>query len=86
MSESEIIATFGDASQANIAAMFLRSNGLLVMIQGDDAGGAFAGLNLSRGFQLRVPSDQVKLALELLANPVPSDPTPDQHDPESFSG
>ncbi|MCS5582161.1 MAG: hypothetical protein NZ777_01465 [Pseudomonadales bacterium] len=81
MSESEIVATFGDAGRANIAAMFLRSNGLLVMVQGDDAGGAFAGLNLSGGFQLRVPVDQVDVALELLANP-----NPDENDASSLDG
>ena len=86
MSESEIVATFADAGRANIAAMFLRSNGLLVMVQGDDAGGALAGLNLGGGFQLRVPLDQVELALELLANPIPSDPTPDDNNAESLGG
>ncbi|HIA62321.1 MAG TPA: hypothetical protein EYM79_10540 [Planctomycetes bacterium] len=71
MTDTTIVATFATAAEANLAAQFLRTSDLLVIVEGDDGGGAFAGLSFSGGFKLRVPSDQAAIALEMLA---PSEP------------
>jgi len=70
--DTTIVATFATANEANLAAQFLRTGDLLVTVEGDDGGGAFAGLSFSDGFKLRVPSDQAEIALEMLT---PSEPT-----------
>ena len=66
MTESTIVATFATAHQANIAAQYLRTSDILVIVEGDDGGGAFAGLSFSGGFKLRVPTSQADIALEML--------------------
>jgi hypothetical protein len=66
MTDTTIIATFATANEANLAAQFLRTGELLVTVEGDDGGGAFAGLSFSGGFKLRVPLDQADIALEML--------------------
>jgi hypothetical protein len=66
MTETIIVATFATANQANLAAQYLRASDLLVIIEGDDGGGAFAGLSFSGGFKLRVPTSQAEIALEML--------------------
>ena len=71
MTDTTIVATFVTAIEANLAAQFLRTSDLLVTVEGDDGGGAFAGLSFSGGFKLRVPSNQAEIAREMLA---PSDP------------
>jgi hypothetical protein len=79
MTDTTIVATFSTATEANLAAQFLRTSDLLVIVEGDDGGGAFAGLSFSGGFKLRVPSDQAAIALEMLA---PSEP-PESDETES---
>ena len=71
MTDTTIVATFATAIEANLAAQFLRTSDLLVTVEGDDGGGAFAGLSFSGGFKLRVPSNQAEIAREMLT---PSDP------------
>ena len=71
MTDTTIVATFVTAIEANLAAQFLRTSDLLVTVEGDDGGGAFAGLSFSGGFKLRVPSNQAEIAREMLT---PSDP------------
>ncbi len=71
MTDTTIVATFSTAAEANLAAQFLRTSDLLVIVEGDDGGGAFAGLSFSGGFKLRVPSDQAEIALQMLT---PSEP------------
>ncbi|MGY8732087.1 MAG: hypothetical protein ACKVK0_08110 [Pirellulales bacterium] len=71
MTDTTIVATFVTAIEANLAAQFLRTSDLLVTVEGDDGGGAFAGLSFSGGFKLRVPSNQAEIAREMLS---PSDP------------
>ena len=71
MTDTTIVATFATAAEANLAAQFLRTSDLLVIVEGDDGGGAFAGLSFSGGFKLRVPSDQAEIAMEMLS---PSEP------------
>jgi len=71
MTDTTIVATFATAIEANLAAQFLRTSDLLVTVEGDDGGGAFAGLSFSGGFKLRVPSNQAEIAQEMLS---PSDP------------
>ncbi|MFP6588444.1 MAG: hypothetical protein VB814_12395 [Pirellulaceae bacterium] len=66
MKETTIVATFATVNQANIAAQYLRTSDILVIVEGDDGGGAFAGLSFSGGFKLRVPTSQADIALEML--------------------
>ena len=66
MTETTIVATFATVNQANIAAQYLRTSDILVIVEGDDGGGAFAGLSFSGGFKLRVPTSQADIALEML--------------------
>jgi len=66
MTETTIVATFATVNQANIAAQYLRASDILVIVEGDDGGGAFAGLSFSGGFKLRVPTSQADIALEML--------------------
>ena len=73
MSRPTVVATFASSQQASVAAMFLRSHGLLVSISGDEAGGALSGLALSGGFKLLVPEEQEMSALALLENPTGAD-------------
>jgi len=77
--DTTIVAKFSTANEANLAAQFLQTGDLLVTVEGDDGGGAFAGLSFSGGFKLRVPSDQAEIALEMLT---PSEP-PEFEDSES---
>ncbi|MBT4693737.1 MAG: hypothetical protein HOB73_10370 [Planctomycetaceae bacterium] len=71
MTDTTIVAAFATAHEANLAAQFLRTSDLLVIIDGDDGGGAFAGLSFSGGFKLRVLSDQAEIALEMLMSSEP---------------
>jgi|TARA_B110000495_G_scaffold197584_1_gene208092 hypothetical protein len=71
MTDTTIVATFATAIEANLAAQFLRTSDLLVTVEGDDGGGAFAGLSFGGGFKLRVPSNQAEIALQMLT---PSEP------------
>jgi len=73
MSETTIVATFATVNQANIAAQYLRASDILVIVEGDDGGGAFAGLSFSVGFKLRVPTSQADIAFEMLENSEPSE-------------
>lgn len=66
MTDTTIVATFATINEANLAAQFLRTNDLLVIIEGDDGGGAFSGLSFSGGFKIRVPLDQSEIALQML--------------------
>ena len=66
MTETTIVATFATVNQANIAAQYLRTSDILVIVEGDDGGGAFAGLSFSGGFKLRVPTSPADIALEML--------------------
>lgn len=69
MSSSVEVATFYSQTEALIAAEYLRANGLVVTVMGDDAGGAFSGLTLSKGFRIYVPQADKHVAIELLENP-----------------
>ena len=71
MTETTIVATFATANQANLAAQYLRTSDILVIVEGDDGGGAFAGLSFSGGFKLRVPTNQAEIALEMLTPAAP---------------
>ena len=73
MSETTIVATFATVNQANLAAQYLRTIGILVIVEGDDGGGAFAGLSFSGGFKLRVPTSQADIAMEMLEKSEPSE-------------
>ena len=66
MTETTIVATFATVNQANLAAQHLRTSDILVIVEGDDGGGAFAGLSFSGGFKLRVPTSQADIAMEML--------------------
>ena len=69
MSSSVEVATFYSQTEALIAAEYLRANGLVATVMGDDAGGAFSGLTLSKGFRIYVPRDDEQVAIELLESP-----------------
>jgi hypothetical protein len=73
MTETTIVATFATVNQANLAAQYLRTIGILVIVEGDDGGGAFAGLSFSGGFKLRVPTSQADIAMEMLEKSEPSE-------------
>jgi hypothetical protein len=73
MTETAIVATFATVNQANLAAQYLRTIGILVIVEGDDGGGAFAGLSFSGGFKLRVPTSQADIAMEMLEKSEPSE-------------
>ena len=49
---------------------------------GDDAGGAFAGLTLSKGFRIYVPDSDVAIATELLETPPADSEEESTSDPE----
>ena len=49
MSSSVKIATFYSQTEALIAAEYLRANGLEATVMGDEAGGAYSGITLSKG-------------------------------------
>ena len=69
MPSSVKVATFFSQNEALIAAEYLRANGLVATVMGDDAGGAFSGLTLSKGFRIYVPRADEQVANELLENP-----------------
>ncbi len=71
MTETTIVATFATVNQANLAAQYLRTSDIPVIVEGDDGGGAFAGLSFSGGFKLRVPTSQANIALDILERPEP---------------
>jgi hypothetical protein len=71
MTETIIVATFATVNQANLAAQYLRTSDILVIVEGDDGGGAFAGLSFSGGFKLRVPTSQADIALQMLERSEP---------------
>ena len=71
MTETTIVATFATVNQANIAAQYLRTSDILVIVEGDDGGGAFAGLSFSGGFKLRLTTNQAEIALEMLTPAAP---------------
>lgn len=73
MTETTIVATFATAHQANLAAQYLSTSDILVVVEGDDGGGAFAGLSFSGGFKLRVPTSQADIALDMLERSEPSE-------------
>ncbi|MBA63046.1 MAG: hypothetical protein CMJ76_11830 [Planctomycetaceae bacterium] len=69
MPSSAKVATFFSQTEALIAAEYLRGNGIVATVMGDDAGGAFSGLTLSKGFEIYVPQADEAIAIELLENP-----------------
>ena len=69
MSTSVKVATFFSQTEALIAAEYLRANGLVATVMGDDAGGAFSGLTLSKGFCIYVSQADEEVAIDLLENP-----------------
>ena len=73
MPSSVKVATFYSQTEALIAAEYLRANGLVATVMGDDAGGAFAGITLSKGFRIFVPAADEAIAIELLETPPPTD-------------
>ena len=73
MPSSVKVATFHSQTEALIAAEYLRANGLVATVMGDDAGGAFSGITLSKGFRIFVPAADEALASELLETPPPTD-------------
>ena len=77
MSTAVKVAVFTTQTEALIASDYLRANGIVATVMGDDAGGAFSGLVLSIGFKINVlPSDEA-LALELLESPPVPEESPD---------
>ena len=72
MPSSVKVATFFSQTDALIAAEYLRANGLVTTVMGDDAGGAFSGITLSKGFRLYVPAADEAIAIELLETPPPT--------------
>jgi len=79
MPNSVKVATFFSQTEALIAAEYLRANGLVATVMGDNAGGAFSGLTLSKGFCIYVSQADEEVAIELLENP-PSEITNDVAD------
>lgn len=73
MPSSVKVATFYSQTEALIAAEYLRANGLVATVMGDDAGGAFSGITLSKGFRIFVPAADEAIAIELLETPPPTD-------------
>lgn len=73
MSNGVVLAKFATRHEAFIVAEYLGENGILATVMGDDAGGALAGLTLSKGFTILVPEEDKPLATELLDNPPASD-------------
>ena len=73
MPSSVKVATFYSQTEALIAAEYLRANGLVATVMGDDAGGAFSGITLSQGFRIFVPAADEAIAIELLETPPPTD-------------
>ena len=69
MSKGVILAKFATRNEAFIVAEYLGENGILATVMGDAAGGALAGLTLSKGFTILVPEEDKSLATELLDNP-----------------
>ena len=72
MPSSVKVATFHSQTEALIAAEYLRANGLVATVMGDDAGGAFSGITLSKGFRIYVPAADEAIAIELLETPPPT--------------
>ncbi len=85
MSSSVKVASFLNQTEALIAAEYLRANGIVATVMGDDAGGAFSGLTLSKGFRIFVPRADEELARDLLANPPSSSADTDEGDPSDSS-
>ena len=56
MSTAVKVAVFTTQTEALIASEYLRANGIVATVMGDDAGGAFSGLVLSKGFKIYVLS------------------------------
>ena len=79
MSAAVKVAIYPTQTEAVIAAEYLRANGIVVTVMGENAGGAFSGLTLSKGFEIYVPNEDEALAIELLENP----PEPDEQTGES---
>ena len=52
MSTAVKVAVFTTQTEALIASEYLRANGIVATVMGDDAGGAFSGLVLSKGFKI----------------------------------
>ena len=51
MSTAVKVAVFTTQTEALIASEYLRANGIVATVMGDDAGGEFSGLVLSKGFK-----------------------------------
>lgn len=77
MSTAVKVAVFTTQTEALIASEYLRANGIVATVMGDDAGGAFSGLVLSKGFKIYVPPSDESLALELLESPPMPEESPD---------
>ena len=77
MSNAVKVAVFTTQTEALIASEYLRANGIIATVMGDDAGGAFSGLALSKGFKIYVPAVDELLALELLESPPAPEEIPD---------
>lgn len=77
MSTAVKVAVFTTQTEALIASDYLRANGIVATVMGDDAGGAFSGLVLSKGFKLYVQPSDGSLALELLESPPVPEESPD---------
>lgn len=77
MSTAVKVAVFTTQTEALIASEYLRANGIVATVMGDDAGGAFSGLVLSKGFKIYVSPSDESLALELLESPPVPEESPD---------
>ena len=77
MSTAVKVAVFTTQTEALIASDYLRANGIVATVMGDDAGGAFSGLVLSKGFKIYVQPSDESLALELLESPPVPEESPD---------
>ena len=82
MSSAVKVATFYTQTEALIAAEYLKGNGIVATVMGDDAGGALAGLTLSKGFRIYVPDSDVAIATELLETPPADSEEESMSDPE----
>ncbi len=82
MSSAVKVATFYTQTEALIAAEYLKGNGIVATVMGDDAGGALAGLTLSKGFRIYVPDSDVAIATELLETPPADSEEDSMSDPE----
>ena len=60
------VASFGSRQDADLAASYLVAHGIEATVAADDAGGEFAGVDLSVGARVLVATSRVTEALALL--------------------